>query len=73
MSGVPPDYVMPDYRMTVRFVFDKLGYAPASLDQSNVGLIFAWADLAQGQLHISGEGGYAGRALVLTKTVTGMA
>jgi hypothetical protein len=20
MSGVPPDYVMPDYRMTVRFV-----------------------------------------------------
>jgi hypothetical protein len=21
MSGVPPDYVMPDYRMTVRFAF----------------------------------------------------
>ena len=73
MAGALPDYIMPDYRMTVRFVFDKLGYSPASLDQSNVGLIFAWADVAQGQLHNSGEDGYAGRALVLTKTVTGMA
>jgi hypothetical protein len=24
MSGVPPDYVMPDYRMTVRLVFSGL-------------------------------------------------
>jgi len=24
MSGVPPDYVMPDYRMTVRFVSSGL-------------------------------------------------
>jgi hypothetical protein len=43
MSGVPPDYVMSDYRMTVRFdCFSLQGAEAYAIERLTVGFLSSW-------------------------------